>query len=151
MKTDGQVVEAEGSWPIRGEADVKPCCLDIRESRGEQRLVMQICRTPCFIISAAHRARVVSPERNFDLFFFTPRVSLVDFNVLSIYLFIHLFIYLLNSQLWLISVFLMLLIAEKTSDCGIYHVSPDFSLLFLCLFIYQRRNNGCTHKRENDC
>lgn len=57
MKIVGQVEEAEDSCPIRGEADVESCCLDIRESRGEHSLEIQICRKPSFIISAAHRTR----------------------------------------------------------------------------------------------
>jgi len=51
--------EAENSRSIRGEADVQSCCLDIRDSRGEQSLQIQICRKPSFIISAARRARHV--------------------------------------------------------------------------------------------
>lgn len=38
VKTAGQVEEAEGSCPMRGEAEVKSCCLDIRVQRESRDL-----------------------------------------------------------------------------------------------------------------
>lgn len=89
MKIVGHIEEEEDSCPIRGEADVESCCLDIKRVRGEHSLEIQISRKPGFIISAACTARhliSLSLQKHLTALFYSHCVIVFE-------PFIYLFIY----------------------------------------------------------
>lgn len=114
----------------------------------EQRLEVQICQTPCFIIAAAYRVSdllCLSWEKHWAVLYSQNVTGAFEY-------FIYLFIYqTVSYDLFRICWCCLLHRKRLTMASTMWSLSPDFSLLFLCLFMYLRGNNGCAPKRENDC